>query len=155
MDLIARHFQPGRAAASRGLIVRCVARRARRQAGSTAARLVFLHRVGQREPSHRRRARTPARHQGIAPGDFVEADLELVVLPADAASYYGPDKSFQKALAGDADTWRLVHREAVGNALKSESRRGAVLNPYPLRIAVDDAPSALRSRCEAVSAMCL
>ena len=78
----------------------------------------------------------------LRPGDFVEADLELVVLPADAASYYGPDKGFQKALAGDADTWRLVHREAVGNALKSESRRGAVLNPYPLRIAVDDGQGA-------------
>ena len=65
-----------------------------------------------------------------------------MVLPADAASYYGPDKGFQKALAGDADTWRLVHREAVGNALKSESRRGAVLNPYPLRIAVDDGQGA-------------
>ena len=73
----------------------------------------------------------------LFPGDFVEADLELVVFPATAAAYYGPDEGLQEALARDADSWRLVQREAAGNALRTEVRRGKVLNAYPLVVAVD------------------
>ena len=51
-------------------------------------------------------------------GDFVEADIELVVFPADPQAYYGPNSAFRKALKTDADTWRLVQREAAGNALQ-------------------------------------
>jgi hypothetical protein len=73
----------------------------------------------------------------LVPGDFVEADLELVIFPADAAAYYGPDKSFRQALNRDADTWRLVQREASGNALDVQAQTGAVLKPYPVLLAVD------------------
>ena len=73
----------------------------------------------------------------LLPGDFVEADLELVVFPADAAAYYGPDKEFKEVLARKADAWQLVQREAAGNALKCDAKHGSVLNPYPLKIAVD------------------
>ena len=73
----------------------------------------------------------------LLPGDFVEADLDLVVFPADAAAYYGPDKEFKDALAGAANTWKPVQREAAGNALKCDAKHGSVLNPYPLKIAVD------------------
>ena len=66
-----------------------------------------------------------------------QADLELVVFPADAAAYYGPDKEFKDALAGAANTWKPVQREAAGNALKCDAKHGSVLNPYPLKIAVD------------------
>jgi len=46
--------------------------------------------------------------------------------------------------AGDGRTASgyLVHREAAGNALKSEASRGSVLEPYPLRIVVDDLQTA-------------
>jgi hypothetical protein len=74
----------------------------------------------------------------LRPGDFVEADLELVVFPADAAAYYGPDKMFREALARDADSWRLVQREAAGNALKLQAERGAIVKPYPLVVSVDE-----------------
>jgi hypothetical protein len=73
----------------------------------------------------------------LQPGDFVEADLELVVFPATAAAYYGPDKVFREALARDADTWRFVQREATGNALKTQARRGQVMRAYPLVVAAD------------------
>lgn len=72
----------------------------------------------------------------LRPGDFVEAELELVMFPTDVAAYYGPDESFRKALAEHADTWRLVHREAVGNALELEGRHGTVQRAYPVQIAV-------------------
>jgi hypothetical protein len=73
----------------------------------------------------------------LIPGDFVEADLELVVFPADATAYYGPDKSFRDALNRDADTWRLVQREASGNALDIRARSGTALKTYPVVLAVD------------------
>ncbi|MBN8421779.1 MAG: hypothetical protein J0L73_22880 [Verrucomicrobia bacterium] len=73
----------------------------------------------------------------LVPGDYVEADLELVVFPADASDYYGPDEAFKKLLASGADTWKMVQREAAGNALKCEAIHGTVLEAYPLRIAVD------------------
>jgi hypothetical protein len=40
-------------------------------------------------------------------------------------------------LVRDADTWRLVQREAAGNALKAQASRGRVLSSYPLVVAVD------------------
>ena len=70
-------------------------------------------------------------------GDFVEADIELVVFPADARAYYGPNKEFKKALARDADTWRLVQREATGNSLRITPDKGKMERCYPLLMSVD------------------
>ena len=67
-------------------------------------------------------------------GDFVEADVELVVFPADPKAYYGPNTTFRKALEADADTWRLVQREAAGNALQVTQRTGKVTRNYPLAL---------------------
>jgi len=78
----------------------------------------------------------------LLPGDFVEADLELAVFPADPAAYYGPDTDFKQVLAREADTWQLVQREAAGNALKIEVGRGSVLNAYPLLVSVDESQTA-------------
>jgi hypothetical protein len=44
----------------------------------------------------------------------------------------------RETLARDADTWRPVHREAQGNALKPVAERGLITKNYPLVIAVDD-----------------
>jgi hypothetical protein len=73
----------------------------------------------------------------LKPGDFVEAELELVVFPADAGAYYGPNQGFRKALEKDADTWRLVQREAAGNSLRVTPEKGRVERNYPLALAVD------------------
>ena len=74
----------------------------------------------------------------LQPGDFVEAELELVIFPADAAAYYGPDAKLRDMLARDADTWRPVHREAQGNALTTIAKRGEITKSYPLVVAVDE-----------------
>ena len=70
-------------------------------------------------------------------GDFVEADVELVTFPADARAYYGPNQAFQKSLEQDADTWRLVQREAAGNSLRITPSRGEVGRSYPVSVTVD------------------
>ena len=43
----------------------------------------------------------PAGLTALVPGDFVEAEVELVVFPADAKSYYGPNERFRVGLASD------------------------------------------------------
>jgi hypothetical protein len=73
----------------------------------------------------------------LKPGDFIEAELELVVFPGKAAAYYGPDSSFRGMLERDVDTWRPVHREARGNALQPIAKQGAIVKAYPLVVAVD------------------
>ena len=73
----------------------------------------------------------------LLPGDFVEAELELVVFPANAAAWHGADEVFRAALVRDADTWRPVHREAAGNALRPQVRRGSLTRSLPVVVAVD------------------
>ncbi|MEK0448546.1 MAG: hypothetical protein RL088_814 [Verrucomicrobiota bacterium] len=85
---------------------------------------------------------TPPGLAELQPGDFVEAELELVVFPADAVAYYGPDVALKETLARDADTWRPVHREAAGNHLTPTAKLGTIAKPYPLVIAVNEAQRA-------------
>ncbi len=73
----------------------------------------------------------------LEPGDYVEAEIELVAFPTDPQSYYGPNQLFREALRSGADTWRLVQREAAGNAVKVFARRGTVMRQFPLVVAVD------------------
>jgi hypothetical protein len=79
----------------------------------------------------------PADVSSLQRGDFVEADIELVVFPADPRAYYGPNGTFRQVLDIDADTWRLVQREAVGNALQVTRRVGTVTRNYPLALTAD------------------
>lgn len=127
-------LRKGAAAASRGLIVRSWKAR-------LGGRLAPVpHLATYATEWHRGWFRTvvelapPPGVTALQPGDYVEANLEFVVLPAGAAAYYGPNEKFREVLAKDADTWRLVHREAAGNALRVRARRGSVQQTYPLRI---------------------
>ena len=71
------------------------------------------------------------------PGDFVEAVVEHVVVPQFAADYYGPNANLAAALKAGQNTWRMIHREAVGNDLTIDVTRGKLLRRRPTRIAVD------------------
>jgi hypothetical protein len=73
----------------------------------------------------------------LLPGDFVEAEVHFLVLPISAEDYYGPNKYLKAALRRDGDTWRMVHREATGNALAIEATRGTVQHTYPVVVAAD------------------
>lgn len=130
-------LKKGQAAATRGLIVRSW--RAVLGGKPAAPHLSFF--CTEWGKNNHRTAVELAPPPGISklkPGDFVEAELELVVFPADASAYYGPDAALRDMLAHDAATWRPVHREAKGNALKPQAHRGTIVKPYPLVVAVDD-----------------
>ncbi len=73
----------------------------------------------------------------LEPGDFVEADLELLVLPQSAADYYGPNAALRADLEANGGTWRTANRLARANALKVTVERGALLRRLPVEIAVD------------------
>ena len=74
----------------------------------------------------------------LLPGDFVDAEFELVVFPTDPAACYAPNGPFRESLARDADTWRPIAREAAGNGLQAKAGRGRLLHNYPIAVAVDD-----------------
>ena len=64
----------------------------------------------------------PPEVKELLPGDFVAADVEMIILPIAADDYYGPNRNLRSALVHDADTWKMVHREVVGNDLRVEAR---------------------------------
>jgi len=72
----------------------------------------------------------------LRPGDFVEAEVELVVVPTCADDYYGPNEGLRAALKAGGNTWRPVFREAVGNHLEATAARGKVLRRYPVVVEV-------------------
>ena len=73
----------------------------------------------------------------LLPGDFVEAEIEIVVFPADPSSYYGPDALLRQAVEQSPNSWQVVHREAKGNQLQPTASVGNILHKYPLVVAVD------------------
>ena len=130
-------LQPGRATVSRGLIVR----QWKAVLGGKPAPLpyaaAFCTEWGRGNHRTVLELTPPPEISALQPGDFVETDLELVVFPSDASAYYGPDTTFRAALEKHADTWRLVHREASGNALRVKPSRGTLLRSYPIELAVN------------------
>jgi hypothetical protein len=73
------------------------------------------------------------------PGDVVEATFEHIIMPQFAPDYYGPNAALRAALEKDANTWRLIQREAVGNDLEVEVQTGALEGRRPaVRIRVVD-----------------
>ncbi|MFC1765964.1 hypothetical protein ACFL6U_28290, partial [Planctomycetota bacterium] len=67
-------------------------------------------------------------------GDFIEAEIDLFILPQNAGDYYGPNQNFAEALAGKVNTWEMVYREAIGNDTEVSVSTGTLLNAYPIQI---------------------
>jgi hypothetical protein len=78
----------------------------------------------------------PPKLKSLERGDYVDANIELVVLPSKAGIYYGPNKALVAALARDANTWKMIHREAEGNNLNVSMKEGKLLKSYPVKISV-------------------
>ncbi|WP_396184852.1 hypothetical protein [Flavobacterium sp.] len=77
----------------------------------------------------------PADCKSFRKGDFIEAEVQLILLPSKADDYYGPNQNFAKALSKNANSWQMVYREAIGNNLEVEASSGCkVINKYPIQI---------------------
>lgn len=67
----------------------------------------------------------------LNPGDLVEATFEHVIVPQFAADYYGPNEALRAALKAGENTWRMIHREAVGNDRRVTMKTGKLESLYP------------------------
>ncbi|MFN0080857.1 MAG: LamG domain-containing protein [Prosthecobacter sp.] len=65
------------------------------------------------------------------PGDFVEATIEHLIIPQSATDYYGPNEALRTALTKDANTWRMIQREALGNDRRIEMKHGELQRTHP------------------------
>jgi len=70
----------------------------------------------------------------LVPGDYVEATFEHVIMPQYARDYYGPNENLRAALTRDENTWRLIHREAVGNDVAVQVSEGVLERDLPIRV---------------------
>jgi hypothetical protein len=137
-------LRPGNAAASRGLIIRSWEGRLNGRSVGTPHLSTLRTEISGGTLTTALELVPPPDVTELRPGDFIAAELELVIFPALAADYWGGNRAFEAALAREADTWRLVHAEAAGNALTVRASRGAVESAYPLRVRVaEDGRAAL------------
>jgi hypothetical protein len=67
----------------------------------------------------------------LEPGDYIEATLEHLVMPKFAKHYYGPSSDLRTALTKDENTWRMIHREAVGNDFTVTMKVGTLERLHP------------------------
>jgi hypothetical protein len=55
-------------------------------------------------------------------------------MPKYASDYYGPNVQLATALDKNENTWRMIHREAIGNDLDIIVTKGILEHVYPIRI---------------------
>jgi hypothetical protein len=125
----------GGAAASRGLIVRSWRAQFGGKSSFTPHVSTFCNEWGQGNFKTVNELAPPLEITTLLPGDYLEAELEMIIFPADAKAYYGPNEPFREALTEGVDTWRLVQREAAGNtlilALPPQTLRSDEENEWP------------------------
>jgi hypothetical protein len=73
----------------------------------------------------------PPSVKALQPGDAVEAVVEHVIVPQFADDYYGPNANLKAALEKGQNTWRMIHREALGNDLEVGVTKGKLLRRIP------------------------
>jgi hypothetical protein len=128
---------PGHAAASRGLIVRSWNAVLEGRKSTVPYISVFATEIAKGFHRTVLELSPPDGVTQLLPGDFVDAELELVVTPSEIESYYGPNELFREALKRGSNTWALTQREATGNALDVSVDTGCLQHRYPLSIRTD------------------
>jgi hypothetical protein len=124
-----RHGQKEGAGANRGIIIRSWKARL---GGKNAMPWIAEHGVTRnKEDASTLDLVPPPGVSRFEPGDFVEVTLEHIIMPQATADYYGPNESLRNALTKDANTWRMIHREALGNDHHIEMRMGTLDRSHP------------------------
>jgi len=67
-------------------------------------------------------------------GDFIEATVELIIIPSAEDDYYGSNKNLKNVLERNALTWRMIYREAIGNDIAVDVVKGKLIDSYPIQI---------------------
>ncbi len=74
----------------------------------------------------------------LTAGDFVEAVVEMMVVPQFAADYYGPNQNLSALLNAHPDSWEPVLREAQSNNLIVTAFGGSVERTLPVEIRTEN-----------------
>jgi hypothetical protein len=82
---------------------------------------------------------SPGIHE-LQPGDFIEGQIEHIIMPQYADDYFGTNKNLAIALQHSADTWKMIHRDAVLNTPATEVKGGSLLSSWPIKIAFENKP---------------
>ncbi len=85
----------------------------------------------------------PAGLKQLEAGDFLEVDVELLVLPQSAADYYGPNASFRELLSQHAGTWKLPHALARDNDIAVTAAVGTLVHRLPVCVQVNESQEAV------------
>ncbi len=126
----------GGAWANRGLIVRAWEARLGGETMSRPHAAFFGTENGY--PSMNVELAPPPGLEQMEPGDYVEALVEVVVVPMNANDYYGPNQNLRADLEQHANTWRPVYRLARANDIEVAAQRGTCLRSYPILIKCDE-----------------
>jgi hypothetical protein len=126
--------------ANRGLVVR--AWQARLGGQNVAHPFAAVYGTEDGVPSANIQIVPPPGLTQLEPGDFVEAEFELLVVPAAAEDYYGPNEALRAHLEHHAGTWRVIHRLARENHLEVTMRHGTLTRRLPIIVAVGEGEQA-------------
>ncbi|GMW03799.1 MAG: hypothetical protein AMXMBFR84_49330 [Candidatus Hydrogenedentota bacterium] len=74
----------------------------------------------------------------LKPGDFVETDVEMVILPVRLEDYYGPNLPLRDVLAAYPDSWKAVHREAAKGRTKVNAIEGTLVSEFPIVVSASN-----------------
>ena len=74
--------------------------------------------------------------KGFKAGDYLEAEIEIIIIPKRVEEYVGPNTNLKKALVSDVNTWKMMQREVLGNDISVEIEKGILERSYPVQIKV-------------------
>ncbi len=126
--------------ANRGLVVRSW--NARLGGIDTPSPIAAVYGTENGVPSANVELTAPAEINELLPGDFVEFEVELLIVPVAAAEYYGPNEAFRAHLAENAGTWSVIHRLAKQNNFEIHMTKGTLVRTLPIEVNVDASESA-------------
>ena len=84
----------------------------------------------------------PPELEMLKKGDYVDMQIEVMLIPKIADSYLGTNEALKKSLRTLADTWQAVYRLVKGNDLKLKVTEGRLQRNYPVEIAVGNTGAA-------------
>lgn len=125
----------GGAWANRGLVVRKW--KARLGGKDIPAPYASVFRTQDWLPSANLELSAPPNIKKLEPGDFVEGEVELIIMPISSDDYYGPNENLRQFLETNGNTWKPIYRQAIGNDIKLKAIKGKILHNYPIILEVD------------------
>lgn len=83
-------------------------------------------------------SRPPEGLTSLAVNDYVEAVVEILIVPQFASDYYGPNQNLSAVLTAHPNSWETVYRETTCNHLAVTVEGGSLERTLPVQIRTED-----------------